>query len=303
MSFFNIRCIKTLSVLTVAIFGLSACTSGLLARNLDWLVERYVGEYFDLRDDQSDLLVDLLNDSTQRSSNNSIPALISLLDTAISLHIDNELSREMPRLAEEFQTLGNRLSEDNSHNLIKFALSIDDAQRQQIAEQLQHRNDKYAKKHIAPGQQARREAFSKDVQRNAKRWLGRRSTEQQALLEQYVAQYRLNEAQWLESREAWQQEFLKALALADDVLKKQRLRTLIDTPETTFSAQQQADSEFNNALSIQLLQSMLDSSSAKQREQIQKQLLKLRKRVSGFHQALSYSANQFAPGLYAFAAN
>lgn len=285
------------------LFGLSACTSGLLARNLDWLVERYVDDYFDLSDQQSELLSTLVDDSARRSAKNSMPAVITLLDTAISLLNDDELSRELPKLAKELEALGSRFSDDNSDNLIRFALTIDGSQRQQIAEQLQRRNDKYRKKHITPGEQARHKAFSKDVRRNAKRWLGRLSDQQEGLQQTFLEQYRLNESLWLESREAWQQQFLQVLALSDQEQKKLRLKALIDTPEASFSAKQVSDSEFNNELSIQFLQSLIDSSSAQQKEKIQEQLMKLRKRVSGFQQAISYLPDQYDPNLHAFIAS
>ncbi|MEM8501164.1 MAG: DUF6279 family lipoprotein [Pseudomonadota bacterium] len=300
MSLLTIRCIKFLSLLSVAVFGLSACTSGLLARNLDWLVERYVDDYFDLSDQQSELLSALVDDSTQRSANNSMPAVITLVDTAVSLLNDDELSRELPTLAEELDALGHRFSEDNRDNLIHFALTIDDFQRQQIAEQLQHRNDKYIKKHITPGEKARRKAFSKDVQRNAKRWLGRLSDQQKMLQQAFLQQYRLDESLWLESREAWQQQFLQTLALPDEEQKKQRLTILIDNPEASFSAKQISNSEFNNELSIKFLQSLIDTSSAQQKEKIRAQLMKLRKRVSGFQQAISFLPYQHHSSVYAF---
>ncbi|MFK7733504.1 MAG: DUF6279 family lipoprotein [Pseudomonadales bacterium] len=276
-------------------FALSACTSGLLVRNLDWLLERYVDDYFDLDDSQSELLSELVESSAERSSTNSIPAVLALLDQIIELNRQAELHQALPGLADSFEALGDRLAEDNTDNLVQFALTVTADQRAQIAAELSNRNRKYAKKHIEPGEQARRQEFEKDVRRSAKRWLGRLSEEQETMLLGYVAEYRLNEAEWMISREAWQAEFLKALAWPDGDPKKRRLKILIDSPESAFSAQQRADSEFNQELSISRLQPVLLASSEKQRERIEKQLRKLRKRISGFHQALAPDLEAKAP--------
>ncbi len=283
---------KSAIALVLVTCTLSACTSGLLVRNLDWLVESYVNDYFDLRDAQSELLSELLDDSMRRSSANSIPAVLALLDQIIKLNADADLHSAVPNLAKSFEALGDRLAEDNTGNLVQFALTVSAAQREQIAEEIQQKNRKYAKKHVKPGQAARRKAFEKDVRASAKRWLGRLSSEQEAHLQHYVDQYRLNEPEWLASRESWQTEFLNALAMPAGVLKEQRLQSLIDDPEAAFTELERANSQFNKELSIQLLAPVLELSSDKQRARIEKQLLKLRKRISGFQQALGYSSER-----------
>lgn len=278
--------IKSIIVLTLTIGVLSACTSGLLIRNLDWLVERYIDDYFDVTDDQSELLSQLVDDSAQYSAAHSIPALIAILDQAVAENAKAELHDSLPNLVKAAEALGDQVTKDNTNNLIRFALTVTAAQREQIAVELQRKNRKYAKKYIDPGQNARRKVFEKDVRRYASRWLGHLNSEQQANLQRYVEQYRLDETEWMSSRTAWQTEFLHALALPSREAKRQRLQTLINNPDTTFSEQQREDAEFNTELSIRQLQAVIRVSSEQQRARIEKQLLKLRRRISGFQQAL-----------------
>ena len=217
---------------------LQACTTGMLARNLDWLIERYIGGYFELSDAQAELLPALVEDSAQRSASNSLPAILDLLDQVIELNEQHKLVEHIDSLADEIQALETRFAADNRHNLIEFALTINADQREQIARELDERNRKYEEKHVTPGDDARRKDFAKDASRNTRRWLGRLNDTQEAALDDYVSQYRLNEAQWLSSRKSWQLAFLNALAMTDSQAKSDRLAALIDEPETTFSAQQ-----------------------------------------------------------------
>lgn len=278
--------IKNATVLTLIVCMLTACSSSLLVRNLDWLLERYIDDYFDLSHSQSELLSELVDDSAQRSLADSIPALLGLIDKTIALNDSNTLASAVPELTASFEALGDHIMADNADNLLRFAMTITEEQRQQIAEELQHRNRKYIKKHIEPSEGSRRSDFAKDVRRYATRWLGQVSTEQEANLLNFTAQYRLNETEWMDSRKAWQNAFLDALALPSGPAKSQQLRTLIEEPEKSFSDRQRKESDFNTELSIQLLQSVIAASDERQRERIHKQLLKLRNRVSGFQQAL-----------------
>jgi len=264
---------------------LSGCT-GMLARNLDWLAVRYMGGYFDLSDRQTTLLYSLVEDSAQRSANNSLPAVLSLFDQVLALNKQGQLADRIDELAPQFEALGEHFAEDNRDNLIQFAQTIDDEQREQIAAELSQRNDKYHKKHVIPGEHKSRKSFCKDARRNTKRWMGRLNTEQNVAMAYYCEHYRLNEAQWLESRKAWQSEFLATLALTDPQLKATKFSQLIEQPESFFSAKQRSDSEYNTQLSIELLESVIGSSSAKQKDKMQSEILKLRKRVQGFQQAL-----------------
>lgn len=278
------RMCRVVALLLVASV-LAACT-GLLLRNADWLLIRYVSEYMTLDDVQKDLIRDELAASIQRMDANSVTRLLGLLTQAQELNRKQLLAPEIPVLVASIETLGEEFQRDALPGLLALAATVSIEQRQEIQDELNSRNRKFTKEYLEPGLDKRRRAVGKEIRANAKRWLGRLNEEQALLIKDFIARYDVDEQPWYDSRLALQRAMLTALEESELSRRMAALEQLAEEPDHYYSVEYTRQWEANKRLTQILLQDLLRSCTASQRERIDREFIRLKGRITNVRDAL-----------------
>jgi hypothetical protein len=116
-----------------------------------------------------------------------------------------------------------------------------------------------------------------------KRWTGRVETEQLELIRGTAKQLQPSYPDWLESQRAWRTALRDAMALRhNDVdAARREVVALLTEPDQRWTAKYRATQAHNRELTMDLLETLGKDLTTEQRSELQRQTLKLAKRLEG----------------------
>ncbi|MGL4939641.1 DUF6279 family lipoprotein [Shewanella sp.] len=261
-------------LLMVLLLTLSACSTKLSYRFLDWAIGWEVEDYVTLKGSQQRALDTLINQFVQWHQTEELAHYVAQLTEIKRLIDTNTLT---PALWVEQVNIAKRhwfrLFEFALPQLLPIMVSLSDAQVQQIMTTLHNDEQALIKEFAGKTPEQLQQQANDELQAQFTQWLGSLTAQQKEMIYQYNKQRLSTLDMWLEYRHEWLRQFDIALGQrADSAQLTARLTLLMTQADELKSAQHKAFVRQNSELFGALILDMHASLSAKQSKHFYRKL-------------------------------
>ncbi|MGL4838227.1 MAG: DUF6279 family lipoprotein [Shewanella sp.] len=261
-------------LLMVLLLTLSACSTKLSYRFLDWAIGWEVEDYVTLKGSQQRALDTLINQFVQWHQTEELAHYVAQLTEIKRLIDTNTLT---PALWVEQVNIAKRhwfrLFEFALPQLLPIIVSLSDAQVQQIMTTLHNDEQALIKEFAGKSPEQLQQQANDELQAQFTQWLGSLTAQQKEMIYQYNKQRLSTLDMWLEYRHEWLRQFDIALGQrADSAQLTARLTLLMTQADELKSAQHKAFVRQNSELFGALILDMHASLSAKQSKHFYRKL-------------------------------
>jgi len=265
-------------ILLIGILLLSACSSQYAYRLADWWLENQIEEYLDLNREQQQKLAEAIDDWHVWHQQEELPRYQEILASLQQSLEQGEISSEqILKLEEEAQSAWKRLLHKGGPLLAELTLDQDEKQRQQLYKQIEENNEELSEKFNDRSAEERRERGRKGMEKQAKEYLGKLSSEQKARIKQWSEEFQLGAEIELTERLRWQEQFRAVLEAPRDEHSQAKLMALFENPRENWTEEKRQLTDINRPLQRQLFSDLLKLSSDKQKARLLKTLKKYQK--------------------------
>ena len=217
-----------LLILTLLI---SACSSSMFYRNLNWITLWYVDDYVSLNADQKKIYTSKFNELQQWHREYELEnyqLLLSSIETQInSGNLGNsELEQVVHNHHSTVQTLWKNLASKLGSSLYDLSLQLTTAQRQELLKNLAQKNQDHFEKNHALSSEGWQEKKSKRLTKALSRWTGTLTRDQQKMVQQWAADLHRLDDQHHQFRQHWLAELEMVLQLPDNKSRSGLIRLL-----------------------------------------------------------------------------
>ncbi|MGL5409141.1 MAG: DUF6279 family lipoprotein [Shewanella sp.] len=261
-------------LLMVLLLTLSACSTKLSYRFLDWAIGWEVEDYVTLKGSQQRALDTLINQFVHWHQTEELAHYVAQLTEIKRLIDTNTLT---PALWVEQVNIAKRhwfrLFEFALPQLLPIIVSLSDAQVQQIMTTLHNDEQALIKEFAGKSPEQLQQQANDELQAQFTQWLGSLTAQQKEMIYQYNKQRLSTLDMWLEYRHEWLRQFDIALGQrADSAQLTARLTLLMTQADELKSAQHKAFVRQNSELFGALILDMHASLSAKQSKHFYRKL-------------------------------
>jgi len=254
----------------ICLLVLASCSGSFAYNRLDWLIPWYVDAYVDLTSEQRQSLRDQVVPLLQWHRQEELARYQQLL---LQMEADLEhpiTPSQVQNWADELQQAVLRTEETMLELALEFGATISAAQMEEFIQSLSEKQSEYEEEFLTRTDEEYVEENTEHLQNLLKRFLGRLDTEQKQRLAQGIQSMKRFDALWLEDRRQWLQH-LEPL-LAREPGWQEEIRSAYRMRNEKRAAQYQEVVEYNTELIAQVLADVLNSRTAKQRENTRQEL-------------------------------
>ncbi|MCY1268217.1 hypothetical protein D9M68_491430 [compost metagenome] len=269
-------CVTPLRCVLLAItFLLAAACSrlDLAYRNLDLIIPWWIGTYVSLDDSQEAWLEPRLQKHLAWHCSTQLPEYVAWLEQL------TQLSRQPKLTARDVQGQF-ALVRDAAHDIaveitptaLGLAQSLSPQQMGEFYVALDERNAEQRKEHVAPPLKAQVAARSKRMRERVEQWMGPLRPSQQARIETWARDQGDYNRIWAENRENWLKELRNALYGRHNADFPGRLTTLLQNPESFWTANYRKAYPAVEASLARLLSDLFNSADERQRNALRQHI-------------------------------
>jgi hypothetical protein len=262
----------------VLLIALSAGCTKLVYNRLDTLAGWFLEGLVSLDESQRSDMRTLLEQTLQWHRESELTRYVSFvreLAEAAEQASDRSVYERAEKQVEQF---GVTVVAKTAPEATRLLMSLTPAQIRELQQGLDEKSvERSAKGRQAIARGMWHEQREKDFQRQLKRWTGTVTAEQKLLVQETAAQLEPTSNDWLASQRRWRQAVRHALeerSRSPGVTQKRILQLLHD-PGSEWTAEYRSKSERNRQRLLSLLLSLDASLTGPQREQLQRELLRL----------------------------
>jgi hypothetical protein len=222
--------------------------------------------------------------------------LRALLEQTLEWHRQSELTRyagfirdlaaaaEQPgdrgdyeRAEQQVEQFGKTLIDKAAPAAAQLLMSLTPAQVSELQASLEEKSgERSAKDRRAIARGTWHEQRARDLQKQLQRWTGAVTADQKLLVAEASVQFEPTLNDWLASQRRWRAALRSALdERGSPAVARKRILQLLHEPGSEWTAEYQSKSERNHQRMLSLLQSLDASLTSSQREQLQRELLRL----------------------------
>jgi hypothetical protein len=266
-------------LLLLATLVLAGCSTNRLAyRNADWLLQRAVNSYVDLKRDQSAVFARELQQHLAWHCSTQLPAYVDWLhqleDTALTTPQDHQA---ISQRFDELEQLVNNILVETAPSMGALLKSLDDQQVHELTDTVKKKQREFEKEYTEPTLARQIDDRVERLEDRLKRWLGRMTPEQRTIINAWSQQRGDQNQQWLASRQRWQQEFLERLRARDEPDFESRFAELTLSPARLHPPEWAEQREASRESAVKLFSSLLTTATPQQQQRLQKSLASLRR--------------------------
>jgi hypothetical protein len=272
------------ALLLLSTLLIAGCTSSLVYNRLDTLASWYFEGLVSLNDEQRTELRGWLSQTLAWHRRSELTRYAGFLkDVSVAAQRPGD-RKSYDQMRGRFQGLIDDLMGKTAPEASQLLLHLSPRQVEELIENLEEKARKGAKKGAeAVASNEWRPDQLKDVTRQMKRWTGTVSPEQKRIIESHVAHLEPTFVEWAESQRSWREalrDVLLAKEGAESTEPSPQLLQLLEDPDSKWTPAY-TQKVARNRERYQLMMMELDATlSAKQREHLQAELLKLSQQLS-----------------------
>lgn len=208
--------VKTLMLCLLCALVLSGCAVKFIYNQLDWLVPWYLDDYVSFNPGQQIVLDARLEQYLSWHRTQQLPRYADFLEQVIELIEDGLTAEELDAIQQQSEQFADVLIARMLPGLADFLGHLDEAQREELFENLARQNDEFREQYIELSEKKQRINRVKEVRKFVQRWTGMLDEAQVKMLVTWSKQYLLMGEEFLQSRLAWQQRLNQVLQKRDD---------------------------------------------------------------------------------------
>ncbi|QSX32259.1 hypothetical protein JYB87_10780 [Shewanella avicenniae] len=265
---------KRLLVMTMLLFGLTACSTKMSYHFMDWAIEWGLDDYVSLNQQQETEFDNLLESFLSWHRQSELPKYSADLRQFRNQIDDGSLSpHSWQTFVEQLRGHWFHIFEQYFDEMWPLILSLTDEQvvniNQKLSEEQRALDQEYQDK---TAEQLQQDADER-LQDTLDDWLGSVTKEQKLLAQQYNREREFTTDMWLEYRHAWYQQFKQTLEQRDKTPQlKQQLHMLLTSPQQLRSDDYQQKLNQNTEKFGEFLVQLRSTLTAKQRYHLLKKL-------------------------------
>lgn len=251
---------------------LMGCTTKASYHFVDWMVAWSIDDYLEWNHSQQKNFDKLLKDTMawhQRTQLTRYQQWLAGVQNDLAKPLSTrQLSEHLAQLGLFWEAIMLNIQPDAEALLS----SMDDQQVMELMTNLREKNRQIAEDYAAtPDEKLDQKRLAK-TKKHIRRWIGRLTEEQNRFLSEWNSQFENTRILWLKNRKNWQQEFEQALQHRHDDRFSQRLNRLFVQPEKLRSADYQHKTAINVQHTINLIITLQNSLTERQRHHLDKKL-------------------------------
>lgn len=218
-------------LLVLALLLFSGCSSvRLVYGHLDWWMDRTLNKYLDLDGPQEELLSQRVDEFHRWHRQTQLPRYADYMEQLASqIDTPDANPAQLKKIEQQADTFWHASVVMLSDLILPILIQLDDAQIDQLAENVREEREKSLKK-WDKSQRKREKAFRKQ----AERWLGDLTPEQEAIIDHQVASTTFDPKYRDAQRQLWASSFLTTLRTKPTGYEKE-LRELLINPQSLWS--------------------------------------------------------------------
>lgn len=262
-----------IGMIVLSTLMLSGCGVRFVYNQLDWLIPWYLEDYVELEREQESLFEARLQSYLAWHRTDQLPRYSAFLHQVADNAEQGLTEQDIARIEDQTEQFAQALMDRMLNDLIDLLATANDAQIEQLFEQLQKDNAEYRREYIEVSAEKQREQRYKEVIKYAERWTGRLADNQIKQIADRVKKFELMGPEIEVARLAWQDEFKRVLALrADRAAYEAAFKKLISEPDFGRSEELKRKLAYNSDLAVKLYLELDKTLTSKQRSHMVKKL-------------------------------
>lgn len=256
---------------------LTACSTGFVYNNIDWLIHWYIDDYVDLNKKQKEKFDDAFAEFMNWHRETELPRyqthLADLKQKVSQSPLDAEQwQQEFDSLWQHAQRARDKLAPD----IVELSRMLSDKQINGFFDELEKQNAKRESRYEEQDEAQRRESMIDDIEERVEDYTGRLTDEQRQFIIQYAETFTSNFEAWMSYRRLWQSQARQMLlARRYDNDFPADFALLLTEPEKLQSTQYQQVRMENRHHYASLIAQLHHSFTPEQKKRIEKELTDL----------------------------
>lgn len=262
--------IRILALVLSCTFLLSGCTVKFVYNQLDWVIPWYFNNYLDLKDEQRDMLKEIVDRQLAWHRENELPRYAQFLNESAIYVEDGFTKEELLSQNEKMQGIWDDLIEHILPDAVMLMSTLSEDQLEHLYEKLDDNMEEYIDDYIEVGDEKVRKRHAKDTKRVFKFLVGSVNDEQKDIIKHWAEnEYVSMEQEFLEYQKRWQAKYRLALAQrSNKAFLTEEFEILFKEPESLWGPGYQEKVDRNTEVSQNLFIKLDQKLTQNQREKL-----------------------------------
>ncbi len=260
--------------LCVALLLTAACSSSFVYNRLDTLAGWYLGSLVSLDTNQHEQLRQWLTQTLDWHRQSELQRYADFLRNLSQRLLRPGTPTSYEQTQKQFEVFWSDLIAKTAPEAAALLQRLSPAQVDELIDNMDDKARERARDEPDDPAQWRRDQ-NKGLARAVKRWTGSVSDQQKTLIAATVSQLEPSQAEWLASQRAWQQALHAALDEPPSTARSARIEQLLRDASNEWTQEYVDKSQRNRQRYMDLIASLDATLSARQREHLRSELLKL----------------------------
>lgn len=263
---------KLILLAFTAVLLLSACTSKIAYRFLDWTVAWSIEDYIDWTSPQQTIFDLALDNTIDWHQSTQLPHYSNFLRHLAQKMQSSFTAQELETEVDQTGIFWQNIMQEITPAAAKLFKLLDAKQTIELLENIEEKNLKRNTKYQRMTAEQRHSKRAKSTIKFAKRFIGSLSKEQKKLVREWASSVEDTQLEWATSRSNWVDSFCNALQTRTEPGFEKKLSRLLVNSDSFWSREYERKYADNKRRAINLYMVLHSSLSKKQQKKLQREL-------------------------------